>query len=548
MDFVSTSMQRLTMHLSSFRPVLIEPTPMPDIWLTNFTIYQSGQRVFDNNTLYLLSVSEHFDLEALKAEANLIIITSLREEIEHYPNQKANVVILPASTDMFELSNAIQGFITATQRFKDFAPKLISELWSNNRLSNFIGLLTEQIGHPVAIYDNTFHIIASDDTPGPIDPVWFYLQRSGVPADFSAATAAHEVRDDNEEGGAIPANLIGGASSATDAILHYLHMDLPDLLPTLVYPVLYSSSPLPRRLLTSLRVEQTNAYLLEVPEADVPFTNADAAFLHLAAGFLQYYMATQYHSFYQDSVGSLVEDIISGKETDAYRMFERAKNLQFLMEPENYLLLLYSDRPIGFQQLLGIMHDLREKTHGTAILIGSEILLLIRKREMYREFRDGILDFVKNKRDFKCAASTEFQNVASLKDAYTQCQAAKDLGSRMDAEGVWFEYDAYRELHFILHHLSPGDIDFFCLPEAKEIVQYDRIHKTRYAYTLLLYLKNFKNGSTVAHMLHTHRNTMFYRLEKIANLFGLNYDNPTQMNNLSMSFNILAPQYPEIFQ
>ena len=73
------------------------------------------------------------------------------------------------------------------------------------------------------------------------------------------------------------------------------------------------------------------------------------------------------------------------------------------------------------------------------------------------------------------------------------------------------------------------------------------MHKTRYAYTLMLYIKNFKNAATVARIMHTHRNTMFYRLEKIAEQFGLNYDNPIQMNNLSLSFNILASRYPDIF-
>ena len=548
LEIENTSMQRLAMHLNHFRPILIERTPMPDVWLTNVDFYQRNQTYFDNKTLYFLTISSDFNLEALKYEANLLIITSLPDRIEHYPNQKANTIILPNTTNMFELSNEIQGFIAATRQFLEFTPKLIAELSSNNRMVNYIRLLTEHLYHPVAIYDSNFQIIASGDTPGPIDPVWFYLQRSGIPADFdmtspeNVETGAASVSDRENE--VIPRDQF----SATDVIFHYLHMDLPDLLPTLVYPILYESKPLPRRLITALRVDQTNAYLLEVPEAGVPFTSSDAAFLHLAASFLQYVMASQYHSFHQDSIGSLVEDVISGKETDSYRMFERAKNLQFLMEPENYLLLLYADRPIGFQLLLGVMHDLRELTHGTAVMVGSEILLLIRKREVFRKVKTHVLDFVKHEKDFRCSVSTEFSTIASLKDAYTQCQAARDLGSRMEFNGVWFEYDAYRELHFILHKLTPEDIDFFCLPEAKEIVQYDRVHNTRYAYTLLLYLKNFKNGSTVASIMHTHRNTMFYRLEKIADMFGLNYDNPTQMNNLSMSFNILAPQYPDIFR
>ena len=40
---------------------------------------------------------------------------------------------------------------------------------------------------------------------------------------------------------------------------------------------------------------------------------------------------------------------------------------------------------------------------------------------------------------------------------------------------------------------------------------------------------------------------MFYRLERIATTFALDYENPIQMNNLLLSFNILATKNPDIF-
>ncbi len=543
MESVMTSIQRLAQHLSRFSPVLIEKNIKPDIWLTEMAYYQPGQREFAENCLYIRKIEDVFELEILKYDANLLLVTSFGSAVEHFTNQRANVIVLTDDISMFELSNELQGFVLATRQFRAFAPQLIAELSTNNRLRNYLQMIASQMEHPVALYDSAFQLIASENLPNVIDPVWFYIQRAGIPLEFT--TAWSEKMESASEGEMAPAQ---GKNSVTDAILHYLHQDLPDLLPTLVYPILYEHGPLPRRLLMALRVDQTNAYLVEVPEADRPFTSRDAAFLHLAAGFLQYYMSTQYRSLQQDSIGRLIEDVINESNADAFLMFERARNLQFLMEQENYLLVIYTDRPIGFQQLIGIMHDLREETHGTAVLIGSEILLFVRKKDKYKENKEKIMKFFRSRKDFRCAASTMFSNIAGLRDAYIQCRAARELGGRMQVGGFWFEYDAYRELHFTMHALTEKDIEFFCIPEAKEIVQYDRAHKTQFAYTLLLYLKNFKNGSTVASIMNTHRNTMFYRLEKIASQFGLDYDNPTQMNNLSMSFNILAPQYPEIFQ
>ena len=258
-------------------------------------------------------------------------------------------------------------------------------------------------------------------------------------------------------------------------------------------------------------------------------------------------MISQYHNLRQDTPRSLVEEVILGKESDQYRLFTRAKELNFLMQPENYLLLIYTDGIVSYQEMLTTVHELRESTHRPVILAGTEILVFLYGRENLYKSRSSLYKYIKEKGFYKCALSTEFASIIFLKKAYEQCIAARKLSSILDVNGIWFDYDAYREQHFFYTRLSDEDVDFFCIPVAKDIVQYDKMNRTKYAYTLLLYLKNFKNGTTVANILHTHRNTMFYRLERIATTFALDYENPIQMNNLLLSFNILATKNPDIF-
>lgn len=511
-----TSIQKLALHLSGFSLILIENNPSERIRLKTFKFIDTSNELFDKNIIYVITLSDLNDLYILKNEANFVILTKFEREIQSHLGPDSNAIVLPESTNSIALSNYIQGFFCASASFNEFGALLLSELEHQNKLSNYLNLLSNYIDHPVAVYDSSFHVISHSTNEDVSDPVWDMLlkkQNSGI---------LEETR-------------------------RYMEEDLPDILPRMDYPLFYEKPSLPKRILSGLKVNNTNSYMLEILENGKPLHNSDLAFAFFTASFLQYYMASQYHNFRQDNINILIEDIISGKETDTFRMYNRAEALNLMLDSENYMLLIYTDKNIGFRQLLHSVHELRQLSMSTTILLGSEILMLISGKS-YQELLDKkIVPYIKAQKCFKCSISARFNGISTLKNAYEQCCAAKSLGAIMDVNGTWFDYEAYREFHFANKYLSDEDVDFFCTPVAKEIVQHDRMHKTRYAYTLMLYIKNFKNAATVARIMHTHRNTMFYRLEKIADQFDLNYDNPIQMNNLSLSFNILASRYPDIF-
>lgn len=512
----NTSMQKLALHLSNFSLILVENNPSEQIRLKTFKFIDTSNEFFDSNALYVITLTGTKDLSILKNEANFVILAKYRHEIEPFLGPRSNAIVLKDSVDSILLSNYIQGFFTASTRFNEFGSLLLTELEHQNKLGNYLNLLSDYIGHPVAILDSSFHMISHSHSEEVSDPVWDILikkQKNGISKEAK----------------------------------RYIEEDLPDILPRMDYPLFYEKPTLPKRILAGLKVNDTNSYMLEILENGKALHSSDLAFTFFTASFLQYYMASQYHNFRQDNINVLIEDIISGKENDTFRMYNRAEALNLMLDSENYMLLIYTDKNIGFRQLLHSVHELRQLSASTTILLGSEILIILSGKGYQDLIRTKISPYLKEQKCFKCSISARFDGISTLRNAYEQCCAAKSLGAIMDINGTWFDYEAYREFHFANKYLSDADVDFFCTPVAKDIVQHDRMHKTRYAYTLMLYIKNFKNAATVARTMHTHRNTMFYRLEKIADQFGLDYDNPIQMNNLSLSFNILASRYPDIF-
>ena len=517
MDIVNTSMQKIALHLSQFLPVLIETEKATDSKLTGFEFSSNNMKKFNPETLYILTITNEDDLEILKENSNFLILTHLIAEAKNYKEICSNVILISSNSNTFLLTEYIQGFFQAIDKFKSISTSLLLELEKENQLKHYLNLVSEYIEHPIAIFDNKHNLIAHSGSDEDItDIVWECLVMQKSDCNCSI-------------------------------VQNYLNQDLPDIILAMEYPVLYEKDEIPPRLIVGLDGSQTNSYVLEVLENGKHFKNSDQAVVYFTSSFFQYFMISQYHNLRQDTPRSLVEEVILGKESDQYRLFTRAKELNFLMQPENYLLLIYTDGIVGYQEMLTTVHELRESTRRPVILAGTEILVFLHGKEQLSKNRSILYRYIKEKRCYKCALSTEFTSIIFLKKAYEQCIATRKLSSILDVNGIWFDYDAYREQHFFYTHLSDNDIDFFCIPVAKDIVQYDKINKTKYAYTLLLYLKNFKNGTTVANTLHTHRNTMFYRLERIATMFALDYENPIQMNNLLLSFNILATRNPDIF-
>ena len=89
-----------------------------------------------------------------------MILTKFEREVQTHLGPDSNAIVLPESTDSIALSNYIQGFFSASASFNEFGALLLSELEHQNKLINYLNLLSNYIVHPVAVYDSSFHVIS----------------------------------------------------------------------------------------------------------------------------------------------------------------------------------------------------------------------------------------------------------------------------------------------------------------------------------------------------------------------------------------------------
>lgn len=84
--------------------------------------------------------------------------------------------------------------------------------------------------------------------------------------------------------------------------------------------------------------------------------------------------------------------------------------------------------------------------------------------------------------------------------------------------------------------------EMYLYPPLMELIDYDRENGTSLVETLREYLQNSKNPKEVYEKLYIHKNTLYYRLDKIKQIMGVNYEHADVQMRINLTFDILDYQ------
>ncbi len=141
--------------------------------------------------------------------------------------------------------------------------------------------------------------------------------------------------------------------------------------------------------------------------------------------------------------------------------------------------------------------------------------------------------------DAYASVSRPFTTLWSVSDNYAgankilQRSFCAPEGTRLlsaDNMGISFVVDA------LLRIEKPRDlID----PRVRKLVAYDAANRTAYTETLMTYLRYSRKPAIVCSVLHIHRNTLDYRLQKIVDLVGIDWGDGDLCFRIYLSLNVL---------
>ena len=147
--------------------------------------------------------------------------------------------------------------------------------------------------------------------------------------------------------------------------------------------------------------------------------------------------------------------------------------------------------------------------------------------------------------DFICGISADFDSLWDLPLAYEQALIASQVISNQKAPGNDVETDRFRlfsesYIHYIVNagrSAAPGVFDSSLLVQSiSALRKYDEQHHTETARILRVFLENERNATAVASIMHMHRNTVLYHMDKVSDMLGVSLDDPDTRLQLILAF------------
>jgi len=139
----------------------------------------------------------------------------------------------------------------------------------------------------------------------------------------------------------------------------------------------------------------------------------------------------------------------------------------------------------------------------------------------------------------KLGISNAFSNPVEMRRHYIQAvfSADMDIPSNQQVVRHYIDYAIYHSLA-----LAKNDIDVtdLCHPALLRLAQSTKQSDRDILDSLYMYLKADKSIERAAKELHIHKNTLFYRIDKIKRLSGINITDGEGMLKILFSFKVLA--------
>ena len=146
---------------------------------------------------------------------------------------------------------------------------------------------------------------------------------------------------------------------------------------------------------------------------------------------------------------------------------------------------------------------------------------------------------------FICGISADFESLWDLPLAFDQATIASEVAAKQKAPGADIEHGRFRlfsesYIHYIVNEgriSSPGVFNSSLLVQSiTKLREYDEQHHTETTRILRSFLENERNATAVASIMHMHRNTVLYHMDKISDLLGVSLDDPETRLQLILAF------------
>ena len=251
----------------------------------------------------------------------------------------------------------------------------------------------------------------------------------------------------------------------------------------------------------------------------------------------------------QKDLQKLLTDILLLTTDDVDKLYERLKHLPFPLKSHIRFLIISSlDKTASIWPMCSDLETILPR-HNITVYDGYIVALFSGDSFLFRpETEEKQLEaFLKDHNAYAIFTSPA-KLIRGFKTLYMQArELLPKIPLLMDVSKkrlVYFEdiFGFYR-VHLcsiaLKQHLGHDKIIYLAHPVAIEIIRYDITHKTDYFEFIVEYSKCAGNIQETAAQTHMHRSSAYNKLNKIIELFGIDFSDGQLQRNLIFSMNII---------
>lgn len=255
----------------------------------------------------------------------------------------------------------------------------------------------------------------------------------------------------------------------------------------------------------------------------------------------------QKDSFYKYNKGAVfsnyLQDLLQGRMHDPAKLEQRFGQLGYRMKSNKYVIYIdIHEKARYFHQGYMMGRQLQEEFRNSIFLLEDGAIIMLVTRD------DHEVVTLAETQEQNCYLRTDglfagmssaFWDVSQMPYYLRQAKSALVLGRKFEPDKHIFIYDEYRVMDMIRQWDDHEDVMRYCYPPLMRLIAYDRKNNTEMTRTLYFYLENMKDTDHVLSTMHIHRNTLFYRLRKIREIFGSDMADAREIMQIELTFEIL---------
>lgn len=271
-----------------------------------------------------------------------------------------------------------------------------------------------------------------------------------------------------------------------------------------------------------------------------PMTRDDLSIISTAADLIALKMGNSGGASGKGNYSEILNDLLSDNIKTEYELNYRMLTRTW-KRSEHYQIFLIDLHGEGEKYIQYIKKGIQAVSKKIKHITYEEYELILIEETSFKN--DELTKIIDNVKQYKIVSglSDTFNSLFDIKIYYEQAKKAIILGARHGAESeVMFKYSDYRFYDFLYECANSMECKNFYHPVTMDLELYDVEHKTEFYKTLLTYLECGRSIHKTCAKMFLHKNTVNYRIQRIKELFNLDYDDGQAVLFIYLSLKLYA--------